>query len=459
MKKILNIIIALTLSIAVVSCTKTAEEPKFSVDRTEIAADYEGGTASVVVNSNQDWKLIPGDEYTWLTANKTSGSGTDDILFSFEANNGGERSAVFAISTKGFFHYSITITQEAAKSNIKFGKPSVKEAPLQGVADAFKIAVPYSGAMGTEDITFSMAYSGSSEADFTTDKFKTSDFKAGAGEVIIPVHGTPSTLGPVKVTVTVSGEELEPVTARVCEKFSYAKYISWNFWAVGYTRSDFNLLRGSSYDYSFTSEAIHATTSGKGEDHKVLPARTNMSGCENAYLSIWSANDIVAAGQASGPSGTPSGLAGYQFNPGLQIQGFVENDYMFVYIPKVSIAAGGKIYLESAIGGAKAASNAFIAEYSTDGNSWKIFDNPKSMDVEGAPYQYHFAYNTSYDTRYSYGHSTAVDPTYDKVTATVSSAINGQLYVRLRANGVNGGGAVQTGTGWSDIKFFDVSFD
>ena len=72
--------------------------------------------------------------------------------------------------------------------------------------------------------------------------------------------------------------------------------------------------------------------------------------------------------------GTPSGLAGYQFNPGYQVQGMVKDDYVFVYIPKVTLAAGGTITLESSLG-------------------------------------------------------------------------------------INGSGAVQTGKGWSDIKFIDISFN
>ena len=42
--------------------------------------------------------------------------------------------------------------------------------------------------------------------------------------------------------------------------------------------------------------------------------------------------------------------------------------------------------------------------------------------------------------------------------ATVPAAINGPLYVRFRSLGINGSGAVQTGKGWSDIKFIDISF-
>ena len=58
-----------------------------------------------------------------------------------------------------------------------------------------------------------------------------------------------------------------------------------------------------------------------------------------------------------------------------------------------------------------------------------------------------------------YARDAAADPAYNLVRATVPVAVNGPLYVRLRSVGLNGKAEVQTGKGWSDIKFIDISFN
>lgn len=446
-----------------VSCNKEqsyVDTDRFVVERTEISADYEGGTASIAVNTNASWRVLPEQDYNWMTIDKTSGQGTGDILLTFAKNEGDERSAVLSLLASGYDPVVVTITQEALKSDMRLTAPYAETSPVQGQADSFVLKVPYFNALGTETVLFTVSFSGVGAAGFEKQTVSCGGISAGDGVFSVPVKGTPTTLGPVTVTLEAFGDVLGSVTVRVVEKIPYSKYINWNNWSIGYTRSDFNLLRGSAYDYSWTSEAIHKTTSGVGTDHKALPSGTSLSGCEDAYLSLVCANPIVADGQASGPSGTPGGLAGYQFNPGYQVQGMIKDDYVFVYIPKVSIAAGGKITLESSLGGATAASNVFIVEYSTDNANWTAFGNTKTIEVDGTSYAYHFRYEAANSAmRYVYGRDASVDPAYNCITANVTAAVNGPLYIRFRSLGINGSGAIQTGTGWSDFKFIDINFD
>ena len=126
---------------------------------------------------------------------------------------------------------------------------------------------------------------------------------------------------------------------------------------------------------------------------------------------------------------------------------------------KVSIAAGGTITLESSLGGATAASCVFLVEYSSDYVNWTAFGDTKTLDVGGTPVEYHYRYIAANSgMRYVYARDSSADPAYDVIHATVPAAINGPLYVRFRSLGINGSGAVQTGKGWSDIKFIDISF-
>lgn len=433
---------------------------RFLIEQTRLSVDAEGGTASVVVNTNKDWSLAPETEYGWITYSKTSGHGTDDILLTFARNEAEERNATLWVSSAGYDPIAILIKQEAPKSEIRIGQPYIGQSPVKDKEGSLVIQVPYFNAIGTESVPFSMTFTGVGAAGFSPQNYTCTDFKRGDGVVNIPVQGTPTALGPVTVSIDAYGDAFQPVTVRVIERILYTQYINWNNWSIGWTRSDFNLLRGSQYDYSWTSEAINKTESGVGTDHKALPTGMTLTGCEDAYLSLVCANPIVAAGQAAGPTGTPPGLAGYQFNPGYQVQGMVEGDYVFVYIPKVSIPAGGTITLESSLGGATAASCVFLVEYSTDNANWTAFGNTKTLEVAGNPVEYHFRYIAANSAmRYVYARDPMTDPAYDVINATLPAAVNGPLYIRFRSLGINGSGAVQTGKGWSDIKFIDISFN
>ena len=460
MEKLFIPLISIVILLAGCAQDNPNDFDRFSVEKTVIAVDYEGGSASVVVNSNTSWRVLPEQDYNWFTIDKLSGKGVDDILMEFQKNEGDERTATITVTASGYDPIIINIVQEALKSDMRLGDPVFASVPVMGIADGFGLKVPYYNALGTETVLFTITFSGVAKAGLETQTYSCSGFSAGDGTINVPITGTPSALGPLTVTLSAFGEDLTPCTERVIENIPYKKYINFNNWSIGYTRSDFNLMRGSRYDYSWTSEAIHKTESGVGTDHKALCTSTSLAGCEDAYLSLVCANPIVAAGQASGPTGTPGGLAGYQFNPGYQVQGMVKDDYVFVYIPKVSIAAGGKITVESSLGGATAAACAFIVEYSADNSVWTAFDNPKIETIEGTDYPYHLNYLAANSSmRYVYARDESADPAYAKISATVASAIDGPLYIRFRASGLNGNKALQTGTGWSDIKFIDVSFD
>lgn len=461
-KNFLHLLAALAF-LAAASCKPENNESdpgQFTVEPTVITADYEGGSKSVIITTNKDWNLVPEQDYDWITYSKKSGSGNDNVLLTFAPNTTEERQAKISVTATGFDPITISIVQEAPKSQMRLGQPYIDKAPVKDVEGSIVIKVPYVNALGTESVQFSMTFSGAASEGLSSQTYTCNTFTQGEGAVEIPVNGTPTLLGLLSVTVEAYGDAFEPVDIRVIENVTYEKYINWNHYAAGWTRNECNLLRGSQYDYSWTSEALHPTESGVGTDHKVLVTRTNLPGCEEAYLSLVCANSIVAAGQASGPSGTPPGLAGYQFNPGYQVQGMVKDDYVFVYIPKVSLAAGSTITLESSIGGAKAASNVFIVEYSTDNSTWTAFGDILTLEVSGTSYDYHYQYLTANsDKRYVYARDSEADPAYRVIHATVPSAVDGQLYIRFRSLGINGAAAVQTGIGWGDIKFIDIHFD
>jgi len=449
MKKSLFFLSCAAIMVFACEKQKPAEPASFSVDKTEIKADPEGGSSSVVITSNVGWTASLSSDQDWATIDKTSGKGNGNVMLTFAENLGDERSAVLTITpdSKDVAAAVININQAAQRSEMRLGDPFVENPPVKGVVDAFEIKIPYFDAIGNESVDFSLTFSDVGAAGLEAQTITCNTFTKGSGNATLLVLGTPGTLGPLSIAISAMDESLNPIEVKVIEQLTHTSYINWNNYSIGWIRAICNLLRGSAYDYSWTSQALNPTTSGVGTDHKVLPTGTTLTGCEDAYLSLVCANPIVAAGQSDQPGGTPPGLAGYQFNPGYQVQGMIKDDYIFVYIPKVSVKAGGKITVESSVGGAKAAANAYLVEYSTDNKNWTAFADPKTLTVEGTDYLYHFMYATAYNTRYVYSRNDTEDPSYGVITATASSAINGSLYIRFRCNGINGASVVQTGTG------------
>ena len=102
MKRYLVPILALLCAAGCRQEKNPADFDRFSVELTNYAIDYEGGSASIVVNTNAAWKVSPEQEYDWFTIGRTEGTGVGDIPLSFQKNTGLERSARLSIwASKG----------------------------------------------------------------------------------------------------------------------------------------------------------------------------------------------------------------------------------------------------------------------------------------------------------------------------------------------------------------------
>lgn len=462
MKKIISMILAIA-GIALVSCNKT-DDNTLLLSNNEFRATSTGASMFLTIGTNSAWNISSNDAQDWVSLSQYSGSGYETIVIKVSANISAERSAEFLVST-GALSETFTVSQPGGKSDIRFGMPYVSIQPQAGKANSLYITVPYSNAAGTESVDFTVS---SSSEEFPKGTINSKDFKQGNGEVVLNVNCTPATMGPVALTVSTEDGPLAELDVRVGEPYKYKKFISWNFWGTGYSRNDFCMIPGSRYDQSWSSIAVKATTSGKAEDHRVLPTACTLDGCSDAYFSARCTSSVVAGGTYDVETNKASGVAGYTFNPSIQFQGLMKDDCFIVFIPKVEVAAGGKITVETSLGGAAAAAGHYIAEYSADGTAWTEFDGIRTINVDGSDYSYHVCTTNSTDKkiRYTYSRDVSVDPGYTILSAAVKSAINGQLFVRLRANGLTGGSAdgttpvaVQTKGGWSEVKFLEVSFD
>lgn len=219
--------------------------------------------------------------------------------------------------------------------------------------------------------------------------------------------------------------------------------VGWNFYALGMTGT---APRGSEWDYSWTTDAIHpATDTNPLDAHRLLPTAGN----ENAYLTA---------------SGVASDNGNYTFNPGIQIKGLMENDYFLFVIPVRNIKAEHKLSVEASMGAAGSGPGYYALEYSADNKTWMLAEGSTLMEVFGTSAQVHYYVpkeNTSGD-RKTYDKST--DKGYRKYVFPLTgmeTIYEGNLYLRLRIcmdRRANGSESTNTiASAWADLKGFEVA--
>lgn len=258
------------------------------------------------------------------------------------------------------------------------------------------------------------------------------------------------------------------------------------------------LLRGAAWDYSWSSGARFVAPNGSDFNcinNKSLPTEANLENPLGAYLSVcdYGLQHVPAAGGTATSEGAMSGTAGLSYNPGYQIQKMLADDFIFFCIPVKNLKSGQKITVEGSMGSAASAAGVFVLEYSTNFNTstyagdWYVADGgivygPENANeatafkgtstLEGAAGNvFHFKVTTAnYNqdgtakTRYVYSKDPSVDNGYTKIQfslSQISDIADGCLYLRLRSffgMRANEGNSA-TGGGWTDLKFFEVTFE
>ena len=464
MKKILALFAVASLVFA--ACNKPSVPDEFSLSKTEITAAAPEASFNIAVTANCAWTVS--NSLDWVTVTPESGNGDGAISVKVSENTGDDRTGSFTVKGGSLEPVAVTVSQSGAPSNLVFGEPVLVGKLQVGKASEAKIEIPYTGSNGKEIIEFTVEVSSTFENEsnkgIESTKYTPDSFAKGDGKVIIPINGTPETLGHVTIKVKAAdakvGSDLE---ARVTEVLPYTNFVAWNPWAAGYTRADYGYMSGGPFDKSWTNygkdETLRASTNAS--DHFVLPTDYSSDDYKDAYMTAVAANPITAAGTVTLPK-TTSGLGGYTFNPGIQIQGLAKDDYILFAIPVKSAAAGTKVKVTASLGGAAAAAGYFILEYSLDKTNWAEFPDAKTITVSEVEYKYHFNDINSTDKtiRYTYSRDVAVDAGVASYILSLPGALsNATAYLRLRAVGLNGSSAAMTKTGWSDVKYFEVSVE
>jgi hypothetical protein len=120
----------LLFSFIILAChrDKKAEQSFLSVDKTSLTELAAAGSDKITISSNTNWRL--GTLPSWLSADKTSGSGNEQVIFSYTANSSLEtRSADVNInsSVNSLTPITIKINQGGVAPYILLDKSSARE--------------------------------------------------------------------------------------------------------------------------------------------------------------------------------------------------------------------------------------------------------------------------------------------------------------------------------------------
>lgn len=78
------------------SCSEDLDEVQLAVDETYLNVGEAGGTVTVSIRANADWKVATGN-HSWVSFDRTSGSGDGELKITVEQNSYGQRSGMFVI--------------------------------------------------------------------------------------------------------------------------------------------------------------------------------------------------------------------------------------------------------------------------------------------------------------------------------------------------------------------------
>ncbi len=134
MKRTVNLILAVVLSVSVASCVGK-ENPggiRFYITPSVLEFGTEGGSAAVsLVSAAGSWVLEAEQGAEWCSADQYSGKSQATINFTAEKNTGGERTAVFTFSAKNADPVELSVIQKGDDILAGFDGDPVVPAPVQ----------------------------------------------------------------------------------------------------------------------------------------------------------------------------------------------------------------------------------------------------------------------------------------------------------------------------------------
>lgn len=181
----------LMMAALLLNACKKDKVNELKADKTNIEVTPTGAKETIRISSNTEWTLaVPSEAVSWISANKTGGSGPADVELTVSANPGTDpRSATLTVKSSSNEIAPISIT-------VRQGQPDIV---INGFPEHAKggeiIAITGSGfsAIKTKNkVTINGKDAQVMEADFNSLKVEV-PLKAGDGKITVAVEGKTST--------------------------------------------------------------------------------------------------------------------------------------------------------------------------------------------------------------------------------------------------------------------------
>lgn len=396
MKKLYKIALLCLAAITSVTACQKAEDV-FQRDTDEISVDCTAQAVTHYVLCSGAWTLETSED--WISFDPAEGVGDGvhyqayNVIVAY--NKGTARQGEYILKHSGI-EAPVTVTQ--GKCSFAYGKAAFNGTLTQNETSTASVTVAYTGASGEETAQVSGSISGAGAAGLSIESTTYNSFTPGAGNVIIPIVGTPTNEGAITVNVTVDGNNFT-VTGTV------AKAVP-----VGPTPTEVAIAY-----WKFSSDgATNPTKDELAAKYPTWASGFTITDDNGAVLSI-----AEAAGK------TASAINGAAYSNGhLYLKGLYLNDAVVIARKGVKLPAGAQITFKGCMGGSGSSAGYFLAEYSVDGSNWTECAGAQTETVNGNACKYHAkpVDNTTSDTEGAF-----------EVKFTTAAAAT-DLYIRLRVS-------------------------
>lgn len=461
MKNIFKTLVIVVASAAMFSCQKSSDV--FQIENDILNVNCTEQTLDQIIKCSGAWS-VDVSEVDWITADPETGvgNGVDFDIYTLHIgyNSGAERVGTYYVVYNGQ-KVPVTVTQDPCA--FAYGELKFSGALAAGVESTATLILPYEMASGNESVKFTGVVTSETVTGVQVPDLTYTGFVKGKGEAEIPVTGTPKGAGKVEIELFADGKSVGKVEKIVAADPTLPEGLtaSWNFYhdivpnLPKSTSDGTPSFETSKYNYSWIAgNSVVDPSTLQIHPHRVATT----SGNENAYLTVVGGN-----------------ITGWSYNPGIQAQGVLKEDYFLCVIPARNIKPTQKISVEASVAGAGSASGYYVMEYSSNGSTWIqapdaetiTVTNTGTGDVITGPVHFYVwkpadanAPNSG-DTRKTYDKET--DKSYKKYTFALTGIdpfADGNLYLRLRCCldlRINYSATTTAAkAGWVDLKGIEI---
>lgn len=408
---------------ATAACQKA--EDVFEIDIESISVDCAEQSETHSILCSGAWTITTAED--WLSFDPSQGTGDGVKQQAYKVNiayNSGEkRTGTYTIK---YNNIEKTVNVSQSKCSFAYGRIAFNGTLTQNENSLAYVSIAYSGASGKESAKISGSVSGPGAEGLSIETKVYSGFNAGSGNLEIPILGTPATAGDITIAINLDGDpySIDATVGKAGHQGTPTSELTIAFWKFSPDGSSSPTKNELAEEYpNFTKDLF--ITDGNG-----------------ATLEL-----VAAEGKTTEP---------FNFNNGngcndghLYFRGMYVNDAVVISKKNVNVKAGVELVFKGSMGGSGSSAGYFIAEYSTDGNSWTAFPAAKKETIFDTLVTYHVHPMDS---------MLATDGAFEVSTDLTADAVD--IYVRLRVSAnvrLTANNTITTGGGGSTRFKGDLS--